>query len=63
MLKIPKKKDDTKYDAEELKTVSFDEVKKWIIAQDKTAFAEKKKTAKKQPAAKKTATKKPASKK
>ena len=69
MLKIPKKKDDTKYDAEELKDVSLDEVKKWITAQDPKAFAEKKKpatkkatvkkatTAKKAPA-KKTATKK-----
>ncbi|MFP7658375.1 type I DNA topoisomerase [Chryseobacterium proteolyticum] len=51
MFKIPKKKDDTKYDAEELKEVSLDEVKKWITAQDKNAFAEKKK-----PAAKKKAT-------
>ncbi|WP_345991581.1 type I DNA topoisomerase [Chryseobacterium sp. Chry.R1] len=51
MFKIPKKKDDTKYDAKELKEVSLDEVKKWITAQDKNAFAEKKK-----PAAKKKAT-------
>lgn len=40
--KIPKKADDTKYTAEELKDISLDEVKKWIIAQDETAFAEKK---------------------
>lgn len=55
MFKIPKKKDDTKYDVEELKEISLDEVKKWIIAQDKNAFAEKKKPAakKKAPAAKK----------
>lgn len=55
MFKIPKKKDDTKYEAEELKEVSLDEVKKWITAQDKNAFAEKKKPAakKKAPAAKK----------
>ncbi|CAA7390753.1 type I DNA topoisomerase [Chryseobacterium fistulae] len=54
MFKIPKKKDDTKYEADELKEVSLDEVKKWITDQDKNAFAEKKK-----PAAKKTtATKK-----
>ncbi len=65
MFKIPKKKDDRKYDAEELKEISLDEVKKWITDQDKNAFAEKKK-----PAAKKTATtkkataaKKPAAKK
>lgn len=67
--KIPKKKDDTKYEADELKDVSIDEVKKWITAQDPKAFAEKKKpVAKKAPAkkattAKKTAVKKPAAKK
>ena len=44
--KIPKKLDDTKYTAEELKDISLDQVKKWILEQDKTAFAEKK-TAKK----------------
>jgi DNA topoisomerase I len=44
--KIPKKQDDTKYTAEELKDISLDQVKKWILEQDKTAFAEKK-TAKK----------------
>lgn len=58
MFKIPKKEDGSKYEAEELQTVSLDEVKKWITDQDKTAFAEKKK-----PAAKKTAAKKPATKK
>ncbi|MCT2564350.1 type I DNA topoisomerase [Chryseobacterium herbae] len=64
MFKIPKKKDDTKYEAEELKDVSLDEVKKWITDQDKNAFAEKKKPAAKKPAAKKTtAAKKPAAKK
>ncbi|AZA48206.1 type I DNA topoisomerase [Chryseobacterium carnipullorum] len=64
MFKIPKKKDDTKYEAEELKEVSLDEVKKWITDQDKNAFAEKKKPAAKKPAAKKTtAAKKPAAKK
>lgn len=55
--KIPKNKNDEKYTAEELKEVSLEEVKKWITAQDKTAFAEKK------PAARKTAAKKPAAKK
>jgi DNA topoisomerase-1 len=45
MLKIPKNKNDEKYTAEELAVISLDEVKKWIIAQDKTAFAEKKKPA------------------
>jgi DNA topoisomerase-1 len=67
--KIPKKKDDTKYEADELKDVSIDEVKKWITAQDPKAFAEKKKPAAKKPAAKKATTakkapaKKPAAKK
>lgn len=67
--KIPKKKDDTKYESEELKDISLDEVKKWITDQDPKAFAEKKKpAAKKAPAkkattAKKTAVKKPAAKK
>lgn len=53
MFKIPKKKDDTKYEADELKDISLDEVKKWITDQDKNAFAEKKKPAakKKTPAA------------
>ena len=54
--KIPKNKKDEKYSAEELAEVSLDEVKKWITAQDKTAFAEKK-TTKKAPA-KKTIVKK-----
>ena len=44
--KIPKKQDDTKYTPEELKEISLDQVKKGILEQDKTAFAEKK-TAKK----------------
>lgn len=55
--KIPKTSNDEKYTAEELKEVSLDEVKKWITAQDKNAFKEKKPAAKK-PAAKKTAAKK-----
>lgn len=58
MLKIPKNKDGEKFTAEELKDVSLEEVKKWITAQDKNAFAEKKK-----PAAKKATAKKPAAKK
>ena len=67
--KIPKKKDDTKYESEDLKEVSLNEVKKWITAQDPKAFAEKKKPAAKKPAAKKATTakktvaKKPAAKK
>lgn len=42
-LRIPKKTDDTKYTAEELKEIPLDKVKQWIIAQDETAFAEKRK--------------------
>ncbi|MEG2077897.1 type I DNA topoisomerase [Chryseobacterium sp.] len=63
--KIPKKKDDSKYEADDLKEVSIDEVKKWITAQDPKAFAEKKKPAAKKAPAKKatTAAKKPAAKK
>ncbi len=53
MLKIPKKKDGSKFENEELSTISLDEVKKWIVAQDKNAFAEKKKPAAKKSAAKK----------
>ena len=69
MFKIPKKKDDTKYESDELKEISLDEVKKWITAQDPKAFAEKKKPAAKKPVAKKATTakkapaKKPAAKK
>ncbi|WP_052910889.1 type I DNA topoisomerase [Riemerella anatipestifer] len=44
--KIPKNGDE-KYTAEELKEISLEEVKKWIVAQDKNAFAEKKTTKKK----------------
>lgn len=63
MFKIPKKSDDTKYAAEELKEVSLDEVKKWITDQDKNAFAEKKKPAAKKTTAKKAPAKKAATKK
>lgn len=45
--KIPKKKDDTKYGAEELKNISLEEVKKWVLAQDKNAFAAPKKATRK----------------
>lgn len=44
--KIPKNKKDEKYTAEELKDVSLEEVKKWILAQDKNAFGSTKKTTK-----------------
>ncbi|NAW51694.1 type I DNA topoisomerase [Elizabethkingia argentiflava] len=49
MLKIPLTDKGEKYTPQELKEVSADEVKKWIIDQDETAFKEKakKKTTKK----------------
>lgn len=50
ILRLPKKADDTKYSAEELSSVSLDDVKKMIEAQMPNAFVKK--------AAKKTATKK-----
>jgi DNA topoisomerase-1 len=54
MFKIPRKADENKYEADELKEVSLEEVKKWITDQDPKAFAEKKKpTAKKAAAPKK----------
>ena len=43
-IKIPKKADGEKYTAEELSVISFEEVKKWIEAEDKDAFKEEKKT-------------------
>ena len=52
--KIPKNKDDEKYTQEELKEVSLEQVKKWIVEQDKTAFAEKKKAPAKKTAKKST---------
>ncbi len=59
MFKIPKNKNDEKFTAEELADVSLEEVKKWIVAQDKNAFAAKTKKA----APKKAVAKKPAAKK
>lgn len=46
-LKIPRKADETKYTAEELKGISLDEVKRWIKEQDPTAFEKKTKKTKK----------------
>ena len=60
IVRIPKKSDDTKYSADELKAIPLEEVKKWIEAELPNAFG-KKKAAKKAPA--KTATKEPAKKK
>ena len=64
IFKIPKNSKDEKFTAEELVDVSLEEVKKWIIAQDKNAFKEKvKKAPAKKPAAKKIPVKKAAPKK
>ena len=62
-IKIPKKADDTKYDAEELRAIDLEIVKGWIKEQDPTAFEEKKKAPAKKAATKKTATKTTAAKK
>jgi len=52
-IKIPKKANGEKYTAEELSVISFEEVKKWIEAEDKDAFKEEKKTTTKKTASKK----------
>ena len=52
-IKIPKKANGEKYTAEELSVISFDEVKKWIEAEDKDTFKEEKKTTTKKSASKK----------
>jgi DNA topoisomerase-1 len=56
MLKIPRKKDDTKYTAEEAAAFTLDDVKKMIETEMPGAFAKKEK----KPAAKKAAVKKAA---
>lgn len=64
MFKIPKNKKDEKFTPEELAGIELDEVKKWIVAQDKNAFKEKpKKAAVKKAPAKKAPAKKVAKKK
>jgi len=62
IIRLPKKTDETKYSAEELKTVPLEEVKKWIEAELPGAFG-KKRTAKKTAGKKTTAKKKSANKK
>mgnify|MGYP000938221626 CR=1 FL=1 len=52
-IKIPKKANGEKYTAEELSVISFEEVKKWIEAEDKDAFKEEKKTTTKKSTSKK----------
>lgn len=56
IIKLPKKADDTKYTAEDLKDISLEDVKKMIEADMPGAFAKKSKPTKKS-VAKKTATK------
>jgi DNA topoisomerase-1 len=65
IFKIPRTKAGEKYEAEDLKEVSLEEVKNWITDQDKNAFKvkAKKAPAKKKPAVKKVPAKKPAAKK
>src|SRR5690606_5196041 len=64
MLKLGKKADGSRYEADELKDVSLEEVKKMIESIEPGAFDTKKKTAsKKASATKKTASKKTATKK
>ena len=65
IVRIPKKADDTKYTADELKALPLEEVKKWIEEAIPNAFGKKKaakkattKTAAKEPAKKKAAVKK-----
>jgi len=57
MVRMPRKADDTKYTAEDLKDVTVDQVKTWIEAEIPGAFSKAKK-----PAAKKAARKAPAKK-
>ena len=51
IIKLPRKADETKYTADELKEIPLDEIKKWIEAQIPNAFGKKKKE--KKPAEKK----------
>jgi DNA topoisomerase-1 len=63
ILRVPKKADETKYTADDLKVVPLDEVKNWIIAQVPNAFGKKDKKVAAKKAATKTAAKKSAPKK
>jgi DNA topoisomerase-1 len=51
IIKLPKKADETKYTADDLKAVPLEEVKKWIEAQLPNAFGKKKATKAAKPAA------------
>jgi len=66
IIKLPRKADESKYTADELKDISVDTVKEWVVAQIPNAFGKKKKE--KKPAESKgtpvkAAAKKPATKK
>jgi DNA topoisomerase-1 len=43
IIKLPRKADETKYTADELKEIPLDEIKKWIVEQIPNAFGKKKK--------------------
>ena len=61
MIRLPKKADDTKFSAEELKAIPLEDVKKMIEAAIPNAFGKKKAAKKapaKEPAKKKATTKK-----
>jgi DNA topoisomerase-1 len=58
LVKVPRKEEDGKYTAEELKTIPLEEVKKWIEAELPGAFTKKEKKTGAKKTAKKPATKK-----
>jgi DNA topoisomerase I len=65
IIKLPRKADESKYTADELKEIPLEEVKNWIVAQIPNAFGKKKKdpaAKKEKTTGKKTAEKKPAAK-
>jgi DNA topoisomerase-1 len=61
IIKLPRKADESKYTADELKDISIDVVKEWVVAQIPNAFGKKKKE--KKPAEPTSRTVKPAAKK
>jgi len=66
IIKLPRKQDESKYTADDLKDISIDTVKEWVVAQIPNAFGKKKKEkkpAEPKPATVKAAAKKPATKK
>jgi DNA topoisomerase-1 len=58
IIKLPRKADETKYTADDLKDLPLEEIKKWIVAEVPNAFGKKKPAKKeKKPVAKKAAAK------